>query len=158
MCYGNGMLLEASLSIPSSEQEQIRELGRILQLGTPALVGADGERICLPASVYEVLKEVVYNMQQGNAISLFPEQQQLTTQSAANLLGVSRPHFVKLLEMKKIPYYFVGNHRRVYLKDVLAYAKQRDAERHIALKYLAKEAEEAGMYEGIPIPEGGSDE
>lgn len=144
--------------LPESEERQIRELNRILQLGSPALVGADGERLELPNSVYRLLKEIARNMQLGRAVVLIPENQQVTTQRAADLLGVSRPHLVKLLEAGELPYHKAGSHRRIYLKDLIAYQKRRDAERKAALDRIAKEAFDSGLYDRTGIPEGGEDE
>lgn len=144
--------------LPDSDERQIRELHRMLQLGSPALVGADGERLELPNAVYRLLKDIVRNMQLGRAIVLIPENQQLTTQRAADLLGVSRPHFIKLLEAGDLPYHKVGSHRRIYLKDLIAYQKRRDSERKAALDRIAREAFESGLYDRTGIPEGGEDE
>src|SRR5262245_56742657 len=121
-------MMREPVALPESEGGQIRELNRLLQLGTPALVGADGERLALPDVVYRLLKEIVRNMQLGRAIVLVPENQQLTTQRAADLLGVSRPHFIKLLDAGVLPYHKAGSHRRIFLKDLLAYQKRRDKE------------------------------
>ena len=79
------------------------------------MVGADGERMELPNAVFRLLKETARNMQLGRAIVLVPENQQLTTQRAADLLGVSRPHLIKLLEAGELPYHKAGSHRRIYL-------------------------------------------
>ncbi|MCC6394691.1 MAG: helix-turn-helix domain-containing protein [Bryobacterales bacterium] len=144
--------------LPESDEGQIRELHRMLQLGSPALVGADGERLELPNAVYRLLKDIARNMQLGRAIVLIPENQQLTTQRAADLLGVSRPHLIKLLEAGDLPYHKAGSHRRIYLKDLIAYQKRRDAERKAALDRIAREAFESGLYDRTGIPEGGEDE
>jgi len=151
-------MIREPVTVPESEEAQVRELNRLLQLGTPALVGADGEQIGLPDAVYRLLKDIVRNMQLGRAIVLIPENQQLTTQRAADLLGVSRPHLIKLLEAGELPYHKAGSHRRIYLKDLIAYQKHRDAERKAALDRIAKEAFESGLYERTGIPEGGQDE
>ncbi len=151
-------MLHEPVASPESEEGQIRELYRMLQLGTPALVGGDGERLELPNVIYLLLKDIVRNMQLGRAIVLVPENQQLTTQRAADLLGVSRPYFIKLLEAGEIPHHKVGSHRRIYLKDLVAYRKRRDAERKAALNRIAKEAFESGLYDHSGIPEGGKDE
>lgn len=144
--------------LPESDEGQIRELHRMLQLGAPALVGADGGRLALPNAVYRLLKDIARNMQLGRAIVLIPENQQLTTQRAADLLGVSRPHLIKLLEAGELPYHKAGSHRRIYLKDLIAYQKRRDAERKEALDRIAREAFESGLYDRTGIPEGGEDE
>lgn len=152
-------MLRAPITMPVSEEEQIRELNRLLQRGAPALLSADGkERIELPETVYGLLKDIVRDMHRGRAIRVVPEKQYLTTQRAADLLGVSRPHFIGLLKDGVLPYHTVGSHRRVYLTDVLAYARRRDAERHEALNALAREAFDAGLYDNTGIPEDGSDE
>lgn len=99
------------VALPESEEVHIRELNRMLQLGSPALVGTDGERMELPNAVFRLLKDIARNMQLGRAIVLVPENQQLTTQRAADLLGVSRPHLIKLLGAGELPYHKAGSHR-----------------------------------------------
>ena len=76
----------------------------------------------------------------------------------SGILGVSRPFLVKLLESGVMAHHRVGNQRRVYLRDVLEYAKKRDEQRRVALDRLARDAYEAGLYERNVIPGGGSDE
>lgn len=151
-------MLQEPIALPESEEAQIRELNRMLQGGAPALIGADGEKLELPHAVFRLLKDIVRNMQLGRAIVLIPENQQLTTQRAADLLGVSRPHLIKLLESGELPYHKAGSHRRIYLRDLVAYKKRRDAERKEALNRIAKEAYEAGLYDRTGMPEGGEDE
>jgi len=145
-------------TMPSSEDEQIQELGRMLRLGPLTLVGPANQRVELPDSVYNILKDVVRHMAAGNAVALVPQKQHLTTQMAANLLGFSRPHLIKLLAAGAIPYQKVGQHRRVRLQDVMAFQKQRDQARKNALDELAQEAFRDGHYEGTAIPDGESDE
>ncbi len=146
------------IGVREAEEALIRELNRVLQLGTPALVAADGKRIDLPNSVFGLLKDIARNMQLGRAVVLVPEDRQLTTQRAAGLLGVSRPHLIKILEAGELPYHKAGSHRRIYLKDLAAYRKRRDAARKAALNRIAKEAFESGLYDRTGIPEGGEDE
>lgn len=147
-----------TITMLPSEESEIRELHRMLNLGTPALVGPQEERINLPDSLYHLLKDVVASMIRGKVIVLTPENNTLTTQAAANYLGFSRPHLIKLLDSGAIPFERVGQHRRVYLKDLKTYRRHRDAERRAALNDLAKTEFAEGSYEGTPIPEGGSDE
>ena len=151
-------MIDETVAMPLSGGEQIRELNRLLQLGTPALVGPHNERVDLPETVYNILKDVVRYMAAGRAITLVPQKEQLTTQLAADMLGFSRPHLIKLLESGEIPYMKVGQHRRLMLKDVLAFQRRRDKARRAALDELAREAYEDGSYEGLPIPDGASDE
>ena len=150
--------LHQPVALPESEGFQIRALNRILQHGPPELVGSDGERVQLPDTVYRLLKDIARNMQLGRAVVLIPENQQLTTQRAAGLLGVSRPYLVKLLDAGELPYHKAGSHRRIYLKDVIAYQQRRDAERKAALDRIARDAFESGLYDRTGIPEGGQDE
>ncbi len=112
----------------------------------PALVDEMGKRTELPKPIYEMLVRVASALQEGKVITLVPETQELTTQAAANVLGVSRPHLVKLLESGVIPHHKVGAHRRVFMKDLLAYQQVRDADRRNALDELARRAQDAGLY------------
>lgn len=104
-----------------------------------AIKGSNGEtdQLILPGHVLQILLDVLAEMAKGNAISLVPMNQELSTQEAASLLNVSRPFLVGLLEKNEIPFRKVGAHRRVYLNDVLAYKKRVDQQRHQALDQLA---------------------
>lgn len=112
----------------------------------PALVDERGQRTELPKPVYELLVKVASAMREGKVITLVPETQELTTQAAANLLGVSRPHVVKLIEEGQLPCHKVGAHRRIRMKDLLAFQRLRDRDRREALDELARRAQEAGLY------------
>jgi excisionase family DNA binding protein len=109
------------------------------------LVGPDGTSHEIPDSVYQVLVRVVHQMVQGHAVSIVPVHAELTTQQAADLLNVSRPHLVKLLEDGLIPYSRPAKHRRVRLDDLMAYKKRQAAERRAALDELAAEAARLGL-------------
>lgn len=148
-----------AISLPSSEHRQVQALERLLQgSGVPALLSPAGERIELPGSVFQVLKEAVGFMSHGQAITLVPDNQAVTTQQAADMLGMSRPSLVKLLESGIIAYHRVGNQRRLALRDVREFAKKRDQECLAALDRLSRDAFEAGLYERNVLPEGGRDE
>lgn len=111
------------------------------------LVGPQGEEIALPDSVYRLLRQVVHELAQGKAVTVVPVHQELTTQEAADILNVSRPYLVKLLEEGQIPFVKTGTHRRVRLSDLMAYKRRRDAERERALDYLTQLNQEMGLYE-----------
>jgi excisionase family DNA binding protein len=93
-----------------------------------------GDRVELPAEVYRVLLQVVEALRQGLAVTVAPLAQTLTTQQAADLLGVSRPTVIKLLDEARIPFERVGTHRRILLRDLLIYREQRRAEQYAALE------------------------
>lgn len=112
-----------------------------------SLRGSNGEtdELVLPGHVLQILLDVLAEVSQGNAISLIPYHQEISTQEAANLLNVSRPFLVRLLESGDIPFRKVGAHRRVKLQDVLSYKEQIDRQRHAALDELAGLSQHEGM-------------
>lgn len=126
---------------------------RLLDERSATLVGPEGERVVLPAEVFDVLRGVVEAMSQGQAVVVAPVHQRLTTQEAADLLGMSRPTLVKLLDAGEIPYDRPRRHRRVRLDDLLAYTERRSAESRAALDRMVEIAQEAGMYERTAAPE-----
>jgi excisionase family DNA binding protein len=89
--------------------------------------------------------DILANMAEGNAVTLVPVHAQLTTKQAADLLGVSRPYLICLLEEEKIPYHMVGTHRKVYFRDVQEYKKNVHEQRRKALDELAAEGQELEM-------------
>ena len=115
-----------------------------------SLRGRNGEsdELVLPGPVLQVLLNVLSEMGQGNAISLIPHHQEVSTQEAADLLNVSRPHLVKLLEAGDIPFRKVGSHRRALLTDILKYKEAIDADREKSLDVLVEHSQsEGGGYE-----------
>ena len=81
----------------------------------------DGTELPLPKAVTPLLIHLLTEMAQGNAVTLIPVHAELTTQEAANLLNVSRPFLVKLLEDSKIPFHKTGTHRRIRCADIVGY-------------------------------------
>lgn len=113
----------------------------------PVLLGREGAHIQVPEPVFHLLTKIVRDMLSGKTVTVVPANEELTTQAAANYLGVSRPHLVKLLESGEIPFFMVGTHRRVGLNDVRAYEKLRDAERKQSLNNLTKRIQAAELYD-----------
>ncbi len=147
-----GTTAQAGVVFPPRDLTALLDLGRFLEHHTEPglLLGPDGEQVPLPEEVYRVLVEVVQAMREGKVITLVPRTQRLTTQEAADFLGVSRPTLVKLLEEGKIPYEQPGRHRRIMFTDLLAYQERLREERRAALDRMTEEASEAGLYDGTP--------
>lgn len=112
----------------------------------PMLVGPKGEQIELPESVFRVLRQVVHAMAQDQAVTVVPVHKRLTTQQSADLLGVSRPYLVRLLDEGEIPFTRTGAHRRIRFDDLMAYAERRDEKRREGLARLTQLSEEIGLY------------
>lgn len=114
---------------------------------TAKLVSPKGEEILVSESTYQVLRQVIEAIKAGRAITIVSHEQELTTQQAADLLNVSRPYLIKLLEQGEIPHIKVGTHRRVRFQDLMQYKEQRDSKRSELLQQLISISEEAGLYE-----------
>ena len=104
------------------------------------------EDVVIPGPAMAILVETLKHLSEGESVALLPSHRELTTQEAADLLNVSRPFVIQLLESGKIPHRMVGTHRRVALQDLLAYKKADDAERTRVLEELTRESEKLGLY------------
>lgn len=139
---------------PPNDFGEMFKLARYLESHSePAvLVGPDGEQIPLPLEAYEVLQQVVHAMEQGAAVSVEPIDRQMTTQQAASLLGISRSTIVRLLDEHELPYERLGEsrHRRLRLRDVLAYRDRKRTERRDRLDEMTRQAHEDGLYDTTP--------
>ena len=143
------MLKNINSQPTSNQTKEIKKLERILAQNTspPKLLSATGEEIVLPQSVYEILLDVVRDMSAGQEISIIPINKQLTTQEAADLINVSRPYIIKLLDNQEIPHSKVGAHRRVLLCDLMTYKEQRTSIRHNKLREMTGFLQEEGFYD-----------
>lgn len=99
----------------------------------------------VPLSALILFRRILVEMAEGNAVTLLPLHAQLTSQEAADLLGVSRPFLNKLVDGKEIPCRMVGKHRRVLLEDLMAYKKKIDEARSVVLDELAAQAQELDL-------------
>lgn len=99
----------------------------------------------LPAALGALLREVLSEMEQGHAVRVLPVAAELTTQEAADILGVSRPTMVSLLDKGRIPSWKVGTHRRVRLEEVMAFAQTQEGKAAQALQQLADLDQEMGL-------------
>jgi excisionase family DNA binding protein len=102
------------------------------------------EEITLPANIARLVQDVLEQIGQGQAVVVLPIEAELTTSQAAELIGVSRPHLIKLLESGDIPFHLAGTHRRVRLDSVLTY--RRELDRRIGvMQELMRETEALGL-------------
>ena len=101
--------------------------------------------ITLPGKAARLLLNILVQMAEGKAVTILPTNAELTTQQAADLLNVSRPFFVQLLEKGEIPFRKVGTHRRVLLSDVMTYRERTDAARKKSLDELTELSQELGI-------------
>jgi excisionase family DNA binding protein len=148
------MSAQKLLHLPTSaEAEQAKISSRTLSKYADVdrvqlqLRGSNGESddLILPGHVLQLLLDVLSEISKGNAISLIPHHQEVSTQEAANLLNVSRPFLVGLVEKGEIPFRKVGAHRRVLLTDVLAYKEKTDGLRTQALNELTALSQDENM-------------
>jgi excisionase family DNA binding protein len=110
--------------------------------GSVELRLADGTPLALPAPALRLLVDILEEMGRGSAVTVIPVQRELTTQQAADMLQISRPSLIQLLEEKKLEYRRVGTHRRVALEAVLRHQRQEEERRRKALAELAASDEE----------------
>src|SRR5437660_3900206 len=101
--------------------------------------------IKIPASAARMLIRILEEMARGNAVTLIPIHAELTTQEAADMLNVSRPSLIQLLDEGKIDFRRVGTHRRVRFEGLMEYKRQTDTERRKVLKQLAAYDQELGI-------------
>jgi excisionase family DNA binding protein len=137
---------EAQLARESSRRLATRKLGRRPSLRIQVLDdGEAAETVVVPACALRLLLHALTEMAQGNAVTLLPVHAELTTQQAADLLNVSRPYLVKLLDEGKMPCRTVGKYRRVRFDDLMAYKRKDDEARAKIADQLATDAQELRM-------------
>jgi excisionase family DNA binding protein len=144
------------LDSPDLEQaRQARDAARLFSGMTATTRGSQSLRLIpddkvsqpveVPEPAFRLFLEVLNQMAQGNAVTLVPTHHELSTQQAADLLRVSRPYFVKLLEAGAIPHHRVGSRRRVKFEHLMGYMEKVKGESREALEKLSAEAQELGM-------------
>ena len=138
------------ISIPNQHESALAKtssllLAKHLQKDMTLKVVGGKETLVLPASAVRLLQKILAEMALGKSVTLAPLEAELSTQQAADILYVSRPFLVKLLEQQEIPFRKVGTHRRIMLQDVIAYKQRIDGKRREALRELAAQAQELNM-------------
>jgi len=106
-----------------------------------------GKKIKIPLSALKLLEDILKTMSQGKPFSLVPVAAEVTTQKAAEILGCSRPHLVKLLQDGEIAYTKVGKHRRLMFEDVMAYRREMKKNQKQHLINMMKSDEELELYD-----------
>lgn len=149
------MATAALTSVPPSKEDvelarasgqRLAPLARLGRSLTLRVRDAGQEKtIELPAGAVKLLMAILEDMASGRAVTIVPQNAELTTQQAADFLNVSRPFLVQLLEQKKLPCRLVGTHRRIRFEDVLRYNETIDADRRKVLDQLAAEAQDLKM-------------
>jgi len=109
------------------------------------LDGTKGEAVTIPKAALRLFVNILTEMAKGNAVSIVPIKKELTTSEAAEILNVSRPYLVELLESGKIPFRKVGTRRRVLYQDLMEYKNRIDEGRRQTLAELAAQAQELNM-------------
>lgn len=141
---------------PSKEEQKAAMESYDALVSTLGLIQSDypeieieetNERIRIPLSALKLLAKILKETSQGKPISIVPIATEITTQAAAELLGCSRPHLVKLLEKGDIQFTKIGKHRRIKYQDVFEYKKKLKAEQRKLLVEIMKADEESGMYD-----------
>lgn len=122
-------------------------LKRIVRPNRPFRFAPEGkaETVEVPAAAAALLLRLLAEMAAGHAVTIIPIHAELTTREAADLLGVSRPFLIKLIDQGKLPHRMVGSHRRVQFKDVMEYQRRSETDRRAALAQLAEDAQKLGL-------------
>lgn len=150
------MTAASALKIPTtkdSEQAQaaVRALSGFLRRKSVRTIRVQPEgtkeevSVSVPREAFELFLDILAQMANGNAVSIVPVHAELTTQQAADMLNVSRPFLVGLLDDRKIPFRMVGTHRRVKVADLVAYKEKDATHRQGVLDELAAEAQKHGL-------------
>lgn len=152
----NATVIETFTSVAPSANERQLASETVRRLATGKSKGAElhvqlvengqaGELLPVPASAMTLFIQLLNELAAGNTVTLVPSQRELTTQEAADLLNVSRPFLLNLLEKGELPFRTVGGHRRVNFSDVIAYKQQIDTARLQVLAELAEQAQKLDM-------------
>lgn len=145
--------LQSAFTLPSESdatlaKETSRVLASRLKKAGPIrlrIVDNPSRKLELPSQAVQLLVRILEEMARGNAVTLIPVHAELTTQEAADLLNISRPSFIQLLDEGQIEFRKVGTHRRIRFESLMAYKRKADARRRAALNELAAYDQELGI-------------
>ena len=147
--------LETSKSLSKAEQriaikshETLSQiLAKVHSPMTEIEIEETKQKLQIPSNALTLLNEILKAMSQGKAISIVPVTTEVSTQKAAEILGCSRPHLVKLLETGELDFFKVGKHRRIKFEDVVSYKQKIKAEQKRRLVEMMHNDEELGGYD-----------
>jgi excisionase family DNA binding protein len=139
-----------AVDISQREQKEIVDIYSKLLEAEAKLIGPDGKAEILPNNLYSFLLRLLADLRAGHSITLLQNSHELTTVEAGKILGMSRQFLIQLLEKGEIPFHLVGTHRRLYVRDVLAYKSKRDTVRRNTLDNLARREFAKGDYGKVP--------
>lgn len=150
------MRIPQYINKPSKEEQQaalqsydslITILDKIHEVNPEIEIKENRQRIRVPLNALKLLAKILKETSKGRPVSIVPLATELTTQAAAELLGCSRPHIVKLLETGKIKFIKVGRHRRIKYEDIVEYKKRMKAEQERLISQIMDADEKDGLYD-----------
>jgi excisionase family DNA binding protein len=140
----------SAVDISPKEQREIVDIYAKLREVEAKLIGPDGKTEILPNNLYSFLLRLLADLRAGHSVTILQNRHELTTVEASKILGVSRQFLIQLVEKGEIPFHLVGTHRRMYVRDVIAYKSKRDTARRKTLDDLARREFAKGDYNKIP--------
>ena len=139
-----------AVDISPKEQREIADTYAKLREAEAKLIGPDGRAEFLPNNLFSFLLRLLADLRAGQSVTILQNRHELTTVEASKVLGFSRQFLIQLLEKGEIPFQMVGTHRRLYVRDVLAYKVKRDTARRKTLDDMARREFEKGDYDKVP--------
>jgi|SRR5450432_2073776 excisionase family DNA binding protein len=136
--------------ISLKEQKEVVDIYTKLREAEAKLIGPDGKAEILPNNLYSFLLRLLADLRAGHSVTILQNSHELTTVEAGKILGMSRQFLIQLLERGEIPFHLVGTHRRLYVRDALAYKSKRDTLRRNTLNNLARREFAKGDYDRVP--------
>jgi excisionase family DNA binding protein len=141
---------EPAVDLFQREQREMIDVYDKIREAEAKLIGPGAKTEILPNNLYSFLLRLLADLRAGQPVTILQSRQELTTIEAGKIVGVSRQFLVQLLEKGEIPFHMTGTHRRVYVRDLLAYKAKRDTSRRKILDDLAKHEFDEGTYDRIP--------
>lgn len=150
------MSLQENISKPSKEEQKaamlsydalVSTLNKLKDQNPEIEIEETQQRIRIPLSALKLLTQILKETSQGKPVSIVPVATEVTTQAAAEILGCSRPHVVKLLDTGQIKFTKVGKHRRIKYEDVINYKKKMKAEQERLINEIMDTDEKSGLYD-----------